>query len=119
MSQQDDDADIRRATRRVLFRPTPQEDIPGAGTSAASRPERHTKVKVTINLDGHVVAYFKERAQEEGCPYQTLINQALREHVHGTRAEIIARDVREILSADPQFIERLRRALAPRGGADD
>ena len=82
MNDDDDETEFRRMTRRVLFRPKPQEDIPGAGTSAAARPEQYTRVKVTINLDGHVIAYFKERAREEGCAYQTLLNQALR--VSGT-----------------------------------
>lgn len=108
----DEEVELRRMSRRVLFRPKHQENIPGAGTSAASRPEQHTRVKVTINLDGHVIAYFKERAREEGCAYQTLINQALREYVGGSRPERLSREVRDLLLADPQFLDKLANALA-------
>lgn len=108
----EEELDLRRRSRRVLFRTKPQENIPGAGTSAASRPDQHTRVKVTINLDGHVISYFKARAREEGCAYQTLINQALREYVTGSRPERLAREVRELLVADPSFVEKLAIALA-------
>jgi len=41
----------------------------------------NTKVNIHIRLDAEVVNYFKEKAQQEGSKYQTLINQHLRESV--------------------------------------
>ena len=32
------------------------------------------KRQITINLDVETVNYFKDRAQQSGIPYQTLIN---------------------------------------------
>jgi uncharacterized protein (DUF4415 family) len=40
------------------------------------------KVRITIRLDADVVDYFKNIVHEAGgCNYQTLINDALREHI--------------------------------------
>ena len=71
----EEDLALRRATRRLLFRTTNPEKIPGAGTSAARTPERHLKIKVTMNLDGDIVQHFKEQARSCGQPYQSLINR--------------------------------------------
>ena len=32
------------------------------------------KKQITINLDGDIVDYFKQQAEETGIPYQKLIN---------------------------------------------
>jgi len=51
-----------------------------------SEVERHTKVRITIMLDLDLLKFFKSRAGKSGAqPYQTQINQALREYVaaHG------------------------------------
>lgn len=108
----EEDLALRRATRRLLFRTTNPEKIPGAGTSAARTPERHLKIKVTMNLDGDIVQHFKEQARSCGQPYQSLINQALRELMEGSKPERIAREVKTLLAADGQFLQQLRDALA-------
>jgi uncharacterized protein (DUF4415 family) len=43
--------------------------------------DRPGKTRITIHLDYDVLAAFRERATEVGMGYQTLINQALREHL--------------------------------------
>lgn len=43
------------------------------------------KVNIHIRLDADLVAYFKERAKQEGSKYQSLINQHLRETVFKER----------------------------------
>ena len=49
------------------------------------------KVRVTIALDRDVVEHFKAEAQKPGAlPYQTQINQALRQLISGQFAEIEA-----------------------------
>ena len=110
----EDDPDFRRATRRLLFEPVLHEvqNIPGAGKSAAEVAEKHTRVKVTINLDGDVIAHFKEQARAEGRAYQSLVNQVLREHVEGSRPERIAAEVRRMLLEDRSFLQALRKSLA-------
>ncbi len=116
----EEDLALRRATRRLLFRSSNPEKIPGAGTSAARTPERHLKVKVTMNLDGDIVQHFKEQAKQVGQPYQSLLNQALRELIEGSKPERIAREVKALLLADDQFLHQLRSELsAPRGSRSE
>ena len=107
-----EELDFRRAARRVLFEQTAlQEAIPGAGRSAAEGAERHIKVKITMNLDGDVLAFFKEWAKQDGRPYQSLINQVLREYMEGSRPEQLAEKVKELLAGDPSFLKQLKHAL--------
>ncbi len=40
---------------------------------------RQLKKQVTLRLDPEVIDYFKERAEESGLPYQTLINLYLQD----------------------------------------
>ena len=49
------------------------------------------KQRVSIMLDGAVIAYFKARAGERG--YQTLINQALHQAMTGEQIESTLRRV--------------------------
>ncbi|MGH7966307.1 MAG: BrnA antitoxin family protein [Candidatus Binatia bacterium] len=45
----------------------------------------NVKVNIHIRLDADLVSYFKEKAQQEGGKYQSLINQHLRETVLAKR----------------------------------
>jgi uncharacterized protein (DUF4415 family) len=66
-----------------------------------------TKVKLTIMLDADIVAHFKQSAAQSGAlPYQTQINQALRQMI--TPHE---NDVRSALLKDRAFIASLARAV--------
>jgi hypothetical protein len=41
------------------------------------------KVRITIRLDREILAWFRARAGDrEGGSYQTMINNALRDHIH-------------------------------------
>lgn len=42
---------------------------------------KNVKERITIFLDQDIVDSFRERAESQGSKYQTLINQALREHL--------------------------------------
>lgn len=35
---------------------------------------RKLKKQITINIDGETIEYFKNKSDESGIPYQTLIN---------------------------------------------
>jgi uncharacterized protein (DUF4415 family) len=68
------------------------------GRVVAPEPEQRGKTRITIRLDEDLVDYFLKEAERSGgsTGYQTLINDALRQHVEG-RA--------------PKFEETLRRIL--------
>jgi len=108
-------ADFHQLTKRVLFRGETERglvgSIPGAGTSAARIPRKHTKVKVTLNLDGDIVDALKVKAQELGLGYQVLMNQLLRESIEGSTPERLAKEVGSLLAADPSFLFQLSRSL--------
>ena len=74
------------------------KDVSQAEFAAAVR-ERLGKQRVSIMLDGEIIAFFRAKAGERG--YQTLINQALREAMRGEQIETIIRQaIREELKAD-------------------
>ncbi len=68
------------------------------GHIVVPEPEQRGKSRITIRLDEDLVNYFLKEAERSGgsAGYQTLINDALRQHVEG-RA--------------PKFEETLRRIL--------
>jgi uncharacterized protein (DUF4415 family) len=47
---------------------------------------KNVKWRVTMMLDLDIIETFKKQAQEKGIGYQTLINQALREHLEGSES---------------------------------
>ncbi len=49
------------------------------------------KIRITIRLDSDVVSWFKEQVHlAGGGNYQTLINEALRRHIHGAKESLEA-----------------------------
>lgn len=62
-----------------------------------------SKLRITIRLDADVVQWFKEQVhQAGGGNYQTMINQALREHIERQKEPLEAlfrRVLREELQA--------------------
>jgi uncharacterized protein (DUF4415 family) len=66
------------------------KDVGRAEFAAAVR-ERLGKQRVSIMLDGEVLAFFRAKAGERG--YQTLINQALHDAMTGERLEATLRRV--------------------------
>jgi uncharacterized protein (DUF4415 family) len=62
------------------------------GKRGAVVPPDPGKTRITIRLDNEVLDYFRSRVHEMGGGnYQTLINDALREHVRGSRLETVVR----------------------------
>jgi uncharacterized protein (DUF4415 family) len=56
------------------------------------------KTRITIYLDDAIIDSFRNRAEAAGKGYQTLINDALREHLSagsGNLEEILRRIIRE------------------------
>ncbi|MBL7663466.1 BrnA antitoxin family protein [bacterium] len=90
------------AAKRALFGKSQERQ------SAAKDPDRHLRVKVTMNLDGDIVRFFKEQADEEGLGYQVLINRALREFIDGGKPAKLAQDVIKEILANPELLAQLR-----------
>ena len=102
----DSAVDFGGAARRALFGKE-ESGIPGEGSSASKQSDRHTRVKITINIDSDIVKHFKDLSKERGLGYQLLINEALREQIEGSSVERMAKEVGQILLSDPSFVEKL------------
>ena len=55
------------------------------------------KTRITIHLDDDVLEAFRERSDAAGRGYQTMINEALREHLGQSEGRIDADTVRRIV----------------------
>lgn len=55
------------------------------------------KTRITIHLDDHVIGAFRAKAEKEGKGYQTLINDALRQHLSNTGKPVDTKTLRRIL----------------------
>ena len=68
------------------------------GRVVPPEPEQRGKTRITIRLDQDVVDHFMHQAdQSEGeSGYQTLINEALRQHIEG-KAPRLEETLRRIL----------------------
>lgn len=74
-----------------------EEQIARAVPRYAGKPLPEGKVRVTMNLDADLVAFFKAKAGGRG--YQTLINETLRESIGSEGLEdLLRRVIREELA---------------------
>jgi len=80
-----------------------------------SQPEPRGKTRITIRLDEDLVDHFLREADASGgaAGYQTLINEALRQHVEGkapkleaTLRRIVREEVRRAGKRQPQSDDR-------------
>jgi uncharacterized protein (DUF4415 family) len=55
------------------------------------------KTRITIHLDDDVLEAFRERADAAGRGYQTMINEALREHLGRSAEPVSADTIRRIV----------------------
>lgn len=55
------------------------------------------KTRITIHIDDEVLEAFRERADTAGRGYQTMINEALREHLGQSEDRVDADTIRRIL----------------------
>ncbi len=74
------------------------------GRIAPPESEQRGKTRITIRLDEDIVDYFLQEAERSGgsAGYQTLINDALRQHVEGKAPKLedtLRRIVREEIRA--------------------
>jgi|SRR5690606_13200108 len=92
------------------------EDMLKPGTYKARRSpwaeklKNAKKVKVSIYLDGDVVTYFRERAEQpNAAPYQTQINNELRKIMEGGSAD--APTLEKAMLNDKKFLKALKKKL--------
>lgn len=55
------------------------------------------KTRITIHLDDAVLEAFRDRADTAGRGYQTMINEALREHLGRSAGQVDAATIRRIV----------------------
>jgi uncharacterized protein (DUF4415 family) len=92
--------------RKVAAEKYRDVDVTGARRGAAVKPEPG-KTKISIRLDNFVLEHFRRLADRAGGGnYQTLINDALLEHVH-RRATLDA--VREVVREELAPYDALRK----------
>ena len=71
------------------------------GKRGAVIPQRG-KTRITIFLDDDIVENFKERADNAGRGYQTMINEALREYLSKSSRPVDEETLRRVLREELQ-----------------
>ncbi|WP_218109810.1 BrnA antitoxin family protein [Oligoflexus tunisiensis] len=94
----------KKVSRKKTTGMRKEYDFSKAGRGAVVEGDS-VKLPITIRLDGAIIDYFREKAENSGGGqgYQTLINEALKEYIQGARIETL------LLSDD--FAEKLSRSL--------
>ncbi|MCI0487727.1 MAG: BrnA antitoxin family protein [Blastocatellia bacterium] len=83
----------------------------GKVVSSEALDPRNIKVQISIKIDADILEYFKERAQKpETPPYQTLINEALRDHMEQDRGGFPG----EALVHDDRFVDAITERIKQR-----
>ena len=76
------------------------------GKRGAIEPTPSEKTRITIRLDDEVLAWFREQVHiTSGGNYQTLINEALRQHIRQSR-EPLEETLRRVVREELERIER-------------
>jgi uncharacterized protein (DUF4415 family) len=76
------------------------------GQRGAIDPTPPGKTRITIRLDDEVLAWFREQVHiAGGGNYQTLINEALRQHIQYSR-EPLEETLRRVVREELERIER-------------
>ncbi|MEM9903768.1 MAG: BrnA antitoxin family protein [Cyanobacteria bacterium P01_D01_bin.44] len=81
------------------------------GKRGAVDPAPSGKTRITIRLDSEILDWFREQAHlSGGGNYQTLINEALRQHIQHERESIeetlrrVLREELKLVVTDPQNV---------------
>lgn len=63
-----------------------KKDVKGTH-SLRSKMAQSTKVKITINFDADILEEIKKMANDQGSPYQTLLNKIVRDSIKRKKSE--------------------------------
>ncbi|MEQ8463228.1 BrnA antitoxin family protein [Coleofasciculus sp. E1-EBD-02] len=76
------------------------------GKRGAIDPTSLGKTRITIRLDNEILAWFREQVHNAGGGnYQTLINEALRQHIQQNR-QSLEDTLRKVVREELERIER-------------
>ncbi|NJL55232.1 BrnA antitoxin family protein [bacterium] len=76
------------------------------GKRGAIDPTSPGKTRITIRLDDEILEWFREQAHNAGGGnYQTMINEALRQHIQQNR-EPLEETLRRVVREELERIER-------------
>lgn len=76
------------------------------GQRGAIDPTPSGKTRITIRLDDDILAWFRDQVhQAGGGNYQTLINEALRQHIQANREPLEA-TLRKVIREELERIEK-------------
>ena len=76
------------------------------GKRGAIDPISLSKTRITIRLDNEILAWFREQVHNSGGGnYQTLINEALRQHIQQNR-QSLEDTLRKVVREELERIER-------------
>ena len=92
------------------------------GKRGAVLPQ-HGKTRITIYIDDEVLEAFRQRAEQHGTGYQTMMNEALRKFLSETERPVTEKVLRQVLRQEmPEYLRGLTtrstrtRAKAARAG---
>ena len=76
----------------------------------AVMPQRG-KTRISIFIDNSVLEEFRARAETAGTGYQTMMNDALRNHLSETGRPVTETVLREVLRQEmPEYLKKARRS---------
>ena len=82
----------------------------------AAQNKDGSKIRITISLDKDIIEHFKSEAEAPGAfPYQTQINQALREVIEDekpSRHDKALAELKSELLDDPLFLRELAKKVS-------
>jgi hypothetical protein len=65
------------------------------------------KTRISIFIDNDVIAAFKAKAETAGMGYQTMMNEALRNHLTQVEQPLTEQVLRNVLRQEmPKYVER-------------
>jgi uncharacterized protein (DUF4415 family) len=82
------------------------------GKRGAVLPQ-HGKTRMTIYIDDDVLEAFRQRAEQQGSGYQTMLNQALREYLARSRVSLDEATLRRVLREELQGAKSGDKTPAP------
>ena len=84
---------------------TKEYDFENAKRGAVVKPHPD-KTRITIRIDSDVLNWFRNQVHEAGGGnYQTLINEALREHIQ-YRDEVLENTLRKVIREELQTVAK-------------
>lgn len=71
------------------------------------------KTRITIYIDDEVLEAFRQRAEQQGHGYQTMMNQALREYLALSQVSLDEATLRRVLREELEEVKSNSKASVP------